>query len=49
MAGAREKKPTLEPLITKPIANALFDSKYMLTISIAGRYIMPRLAPSKAP
>ena len=48
-AGAVTKNPRHEPLVTRPIASALLDSKYMFTLSMEGRIINPRLIPVRAP
>ena len=48
-AGAETKNPTHEPKETMPMAKALFDSKYKLTVSKVGRDEVPIITPSMPP
>ena len=49
VTGAMMKLPSPEPQTAMPVAKARFFSKYMDTLTIAGRYIRPKPSPKNMP
>ena len=45
VSGAITKVPIPEPQTAIPVANARFFSKYIETLTIAGKYIRPKPMP----